>query len=500
MGSKNNKGLQDIPQAGFFGHPKGLLTLFFTEFWERFSYYGMRAILLFYMYYEISEGGLGLNITTATSIMAIYGSLIYMSGVIGGWIADRLIGTSQTVFYGGILIMLGHIALAIPADGMSMLLISIALIVIGTGLLKTNVSTVVGDLYSMEDKRRDSGFNIFYTGINIGALIAPIVVGTLGQKYNFHLGFGVAAIGMFIGLVMFIVTRPKYMGSVGRNVPNPLTNEEKGKVFKTIFVSAIIIAALVSAGVKFGLLTVDIFTILVSVLAVILPVIYFTIMFRSPKTSKEERARLATYIPLFIAAVIFFAILEQGSIILARFADQRTQLSFAGFELQSSWFQSLGAFFIVIFAPIFAWLWMKLRDRQFSTTRKFSLGLFFAGFSYLILMLPGLMKGTEVLASPLWLVFSFFLISIGELFISPIGLSATTKLAPAAFASQTMSLWFLANAAGQGINAQIVRLFTPDTEVLYFGVIGLLSLILGFILYVISPKIRHLVEAKNNAA
>ncbi|WP_117017616.1 peptide MFS transporter, partial [Aeribacillus pallidus] len=184
--------VQSLPQKGFFGHPKGLFTLFFTEFWERFSYYGMRAILLYYMYYEVSKGGLGIDEATAASIMAIYGSLVYMSGTIGGWIADRLLGTSKTVFYGGILIMLGHIVLSFPGN-IEALFISMTLIVLGTGLLKPNVSSVVGDLYADNDARRDSGFSIFYMGINLGGFLAPIIVGTLGQGYNFHLGFALAA-------------------------------------------------------------------------------------------------------------------------------------------------------------------------------------------------------------------------------------------------------------------------------------------------------------------
>lgn len=482
---------ENIDQKGFFGHPKGLFTLFSTEFWERFSYYGMRAILLFYMYYEVSAGGLAIDIGTATSIMAIYGSMIYMSGIVGGWMADRVLGPSKTIFFGGIFIMFGHLVLAIPADGLTTLLISIGLLVIGTGLLKPNISSVVGDLYSADDYRRDSGFNVFYTGINMGALLAPMIVGTLGQKYNFHLGFGVAAIGMFVGLVTYILTKKKYMGTIGDHVPNPLSPQEKKRTVTLMGIGGLVIAVLAIWTSHIGLLTIDRFTMLVSILAVVIPIIYFVMMFKSPKTTKAEQSNLIAYIPLFVSAVIFFAIQEQGSIILATFADQRTNLSFAGFNLQSSWFQSLGALFIVIFAPVFAWLWIKLKNNQPSTTRKFSYGLFFSGFSFLIMMLPGLIGGTAALASPLWLVFSFFLVSIGELLLSPIGLSATTKLAPAAFASQTMSLWFLANAAGQGINAQVVRLFTPETEVLYFAVIGLLSVGFGVIVFLIAPMIQR---------
>ena len=207
-GYNRQKIVDSVPQKGFFGHPKGLFTLFFTEFWERFSYYGMRAILLFYMYYEVSDGGLGLDQHTAMAIMSIYGSLVYMSGVIGGWLADRIFGTSKAVFYGGILIMLGHIALAIPGS-VSLFFVSMVLIVLGTGLLKPNVSSVVGEIYSEKDTRRDAGFSIFYMSINLGGFLSPLIVGEVGLKHNFHWGFAIAAIGMFFGLLFFVFTKKK---------------------------------------------------------------------------------------------------------------------------------------------------------------------------------------------------------------------------------------------------------------------------------------------------
>lgn len=204
--------VESVPQRGFFGHPKGLFTLFFTEFWERFSYYGMKAILTYYMYYELSRGGLGMEEGMALAIMSIYGSLVYMSGIIGGWFADRIFGESKAIFYGGILIMLGHIALAIPGS-VPLFFVSMVLIVLGTGLLKPNVSSVVGELYSENDPRRDAGFSIFYMGINLGAFIAPLIVGTVGLDYNFHLGFGIAAVGMFLGLAIFAFTRKRTSAS-----------------------------------------------------------------------------------------------------------------------------------------------------------------------------------------------------------------------------------------------------------------------------------------------
>ena len=481
--------VDSVPQRGFFGHPKGLFTLFFTEFWERFSYYGMRAILVYYLYYKVSQGGLGLDQNLALAIMSIYGSLVYMSGIIGGWLADRIFGTSRAIFYGGILIMFGHIALSIPGS-LSMFFISMVLIVLGTGLLKPNVSTVVGELYSEKDTRRDAGFSIFYMAINLGGFLAPLVTGTLGMRVNFHLGFSMAAIGMFFGLLVFVFTKKNNLGLAGTIVPNPLSPSEKKKVYSIILAVAILIIIILAIMISFGRFTFDTLINLVGILAILLPIIYFTVMYRSSKTTKVEQSRLLAYIPLFIASVMFWAIEEQGSTILASYADKRTQLNFAGIHISPAWFQSLNPLFIIFLAPVFAWLWVKLGDRQPSIPRKFSFGLLLAGLSFLVILLPGYLGGTHALVNPLWLVLSYFLAVLGELSLSPVGLSATTKLAPSAFSAQTMSLWFLSDAAAQAINAQLVRFYSPATEMAYFGTIGIVAIILGLILFALAPKIQ----------
>ncbi|WP_404292977.1 peptide MFS transporter [Cytobacillus kochii] len=488
MSDDKQRIVDSVPQKGFFGHPKGLFTLFFTEFWERFSYYGMRAILVYYMYYEVSQGGLGLSQTTALSIMSIYGSLVYMSGIIGGWFADRIFGTSKAIFYGGILIMLGHIALAIPGS-VAMFFVSMVLIVLGTGLLKPNVSSVVGDIYSENDSRRDAGFSIFYMGINLGGFLSPLIVGSL-MDTSFHLGFGVAAVGMFVGLVTFQVTKKKYLGLAGTQVPNPLATNEKKRVFTQIGLGILIVAILVAVGIPTGYLTFESLVFIVGILGVGIPIIYFTVMYRSKKTTDVERSRLIAYIPLFIAAVMFWAIQEQGSTILASYADNRTDLEFMGITISPAWFQSLNPLFIIVLAPMFAWLWVKLGDRQPTIPQKFSLGLLFAGLSFIVILVPGYFAADGALVSPLWLVLSYFIVVLGELCLSPVGLSATTKLAPTAFSAQTMSLWFLASAAAQAINAQVVRFYSAETEVLYFGIIGGLSIVLSLVLFLVAPKIQ----------
>lgn len=485
--------VDSVPQKGFFGHPKGLFTLFFTEFWERFSYYGMRAILVFYMYYEVSKGGLGFDEATALAIMSIYGSLVYMSGIIGGWLADRVFGSSQAIFYGGVLIMIGHIVLAIP-NSVPLLFVSMGLIVLGTGLLKPNVSNVVGEMYAESDNRRDSGFSIFYMSINLGGFISPLIVGGLQTSYGFHWGFAMAAIGMFIGLVVFVLTKKKNLGLAGTVAGNPLSADEKKKTITIFAISAVIIAIIVALAIMMGWLTLKSFVTVVAVLGVLIPICYFVTMYRSQKTTDVERSRLLAYIPLFIAAVMFWSIQEQTSTVLATYADKRTQLDFMGIHIAPAWFQSLNPLFIIALSPVFAAIWLKLGNRQPIIPRKFSLGLLFAGLSFLVILIPSYFGGENSLVSPLWLVLSYFIIVVGELFLSPVGLSATTKLAPAAFSAQTMSLWFLSNAAAQAINAIIVQFYSPETEMIYFGVIGGVSIALGVILFIMGPKIQSFMK------
>ena len=480
--------VKSVPQTGFVGQPKGLFTLFFTEFWERFSYYGMRAILLFYMYYAVKDGGLGLDRTQANIIMSLYGSLIYMSGIIGGWIADRILGTRKAVFYGGILIMIGHIALSLPFGAIG-LYASMVFIIVGTGLLKPNVSAVVGDLYADNDGRRDAGFSIFYMGINMGAFISPLLVGWFQGNWGFHAGFAVAAVGMAIGLIVYVMSQ-KHLGLAGSQPMNPMNAAEKKRSALMFLIGAIVIAVLVFVAKATETLTIENFSVVITILGIAIPTILITIMYRSNKTTADEKSRVLAYIPLFICAVMFWAIADQSATILATFVDTRTDLTLGNFEIPAAWFQSLNPLFIIACAPLFALMWTKLGDRGPSTPKKFALSLFFSGASFLIMIVAIALAGSG-LVNPLWVVASFFLVVLGELLLSPVGLSATTKLAPAAFAGQTMALWFLASAAAQAINAQLVRVYEVVSETMYFGVLGALSIVLGIILLFMSPMISR---------
>ncbi|MDV7758858.1 peptide MFS transporter [Liquorilactobacillus mali] len=477
----------------FLGHPRGLSTLFFTEMWERFSYYGMRAILLYYMYYAVDVGGLGFSKSLALSIMSIYGALVYLSSVLGGFISDRVWGSRRTVFVGGILIMLGHTVLATPFGKLA-LFISIALIVIGTGLLKPNVSEMVGELYQKDDARRDTGFNIFVFGINLGAFIAPIIVGYLGQKVNFHLGFSLAAVGMLVGLIQYYFDGNKYLSKDSLYPNDPIDPSELRTIIKKILLFVIVITLTLIIMYLFNLLTISNVILLITVIAVLIPIYYFVVMLNSRKITKSERSHVWAYVPLFIASILFWSIEEQGAVVLAIFANEQTRLEFFGYSFPSSWFQSMNPLFIMIYAPIFAIIWTTLGSKQPSAPSKFSYGLFFAGLSFLWMMLPGILFSTDTKVGPLWLITSWALVIIGEMLISPIGLSATTKLAPKAFQSQMMSLWFISDAVAQAFNSQLVRFYNGQNEVAYFGIVGAVTILFGVILLMFSSKIKKLMK------
>ena len=484
--------IESVPRKGFFGHPKGLLTLFITEFWERFSYYGMKSILLYYLYYATSKGGFGLKETDAMIIVTLYGALVMMSTIIGGWFADRLIGARKAIIYGAILIMFGHILMSIPGN-FAMLLIALALIIIGSGLLKPSMSTNVNELYVKEDSRIDAGFTIFYMSVNLGAWISPFIVGQLHSSFGFHAGFAAAAVGMFFGLIWFVMTQKNTLGFTGLNVPNPLSKGEGKKVAIIATGITILIAIILFIFKLFGMLNLEGITWIMTFFGLGIPAVYLTYMYTHPKTSSDEKSRLLAYIPLFIAAVIFWAIQEQGATVLAEFADQKTQLDLKpllgiDYVIPAAFFQSLNPMFIVIFAPVFSMLWVKLGKFNPSTPLKFAIALIFAGLGYIAMVYP-IMSG-EQLINPLWLVLSFFLIVLGELCISPIGLSTTTRMAPQAFTTQMLSVWFLSNAAAQGLNAQLVQIYGAVDPASYFGYMGLVAIGLAVLLIVLVPIIK----------
>ena len=426
-------------QRQFFGHPRGLSTLFFTEMWERFSYYGMRGFLILYM-----TKALGFTDQHAGLAYGNYVSSVWLTPIIGGFIADRWLGQYRSVLIGGIIIALGHFTLAFHP--LPFLYVGLTLIVLGTGLLKPNISTIVGSLYEPGDERRDAGFSIFYMGINLGAFLGPLIAGKLAQGVDWHLGFACAGVGMVFGLIQYVLGRRHLQPGIDR-----LDAQRRARL-----------AAQTAGGAP-----------------------------QSPLTTDDWR-RISAVVVLFVFASLFWGAYEQAGSTLNLFADRYVHLELLGITLYASWFVSIQAAFVILLSPIFAWLWVKLGPRQPSSPAKFALALVFVGAAFVLLIPAGSLAQSGVKVSPLWLVAAYFIQELGELCLSPVGLSLVTKLAPVRFVSLVMGIFFLSNAAGNWLAGWSARFISAVPLVTLFGVTAAVTLGAGVVLFVLLRPIRNL--------
>jgi proton-dependent oligopeptide transporter, POT family len=437
----------------FFGHPRGLATLFFTEMWERFSYYGIRPLLVLFMTAALVRGGFGFDRSTASNIVGIYAASVYLASLPGGWIADRWLGLQRAIWTGGVFIALGHLSIALSSVfSRPTFFLGLVLIVIGTGLLKPNISAIVGDLYTANDPRRDAGFSLFYMGINTGALIAPIVTGLLGERVGWHWGFGAAGVGMLAGLITFRMRAGPTLGAIGAA---PMGTTEEQHRARTIALAGLGVIALVVVLAMTGVIRIDPHAVASAMTNVILgmALLYFSYLFLFAGLDGDERRRIAVVLVLFIFSVVFWSAFEQQPTSLNLFARDFTDRRLGGFEVPTTWFQSAESLAVVLFAPILAALWAGLarRGRDLSSPTKFALGLSFAGLGFLVMLAASnrvIAGGPATRVSMLWLIASYFLQGIGELSLSPVGMSSMTRLAPKRFAGLTMGAWFTSLALG----------------------------------------------------
>jgi POT family proton-dependent oligopeptide transporter len=455
----------DEPPAGleqwtgnksFFGHPSGLSTLFFMEMWERFSYYGIRPLLILFMSAALLSGGFGFERTVASSIVGIYAACVYLASLPGGWIADRWLGLQRSIWWGGVLIACGHIAIALSAVfAHTAFFIGLVLIVMGTGLLKPNISAIVGDLYPEGGARRDAGFSIFYMGINTGSLIAPLVTGFLGERIGWHWGFGAAGIGMIIGLITYRARVKPTLGPIGA-VPSAPPAEQR-RVRNMTIGGVVLIAALVVLTIM-GVIHIApvILAERMGIVMLALAIVYFVYLFFFAQLTSDEKKKVAVIVVLFVFATTFWAGFEQAPTSLNLFAHDFTDRVVFGWEVPTLWLQSAEAFFVIALAPVFAWIWVALarRNHDLSSPAKFAFGLAFAGLSFVVMVMAshrviaGAAAGQTVRVSMWWLVICYLLQALGELSLSPVGLSSMTKLAPRRFVGQMMGVWFMADALG----------------------------------------------------
>jgi proton-dependent oligopeptide transporter, POT family len=433
--------------TGFFGHPRGLSTLFFTEMWERFSYYGMRAFLILYMAAPVSAGGLGFADSDAASIYGTYTGSVWGAAIVGGFIADRFLGQYRSVLIGGILIALGHLTLALRA--LTFFYTGLGLIVIGTGLLKPNVSTLVGSLYSEDDPRRDAGFSIFYMGINVGGFLGVIIAGYLAQRVDWHIGFAAASVGMTLGLVQYVI--------FGRTRLLPASERAQAR------------NKAAAAAKREGARTA------------------FTV---------QDWRRITALLIFCVVATVFWAGYEQAGSTMNLFADRYTRLNIGSFEIPSSWLQNVQSAFVIILAPVFAWIWIRLGRHNPSVPTKIALGVMFMGIGYLVMAPAGVyaQSAPGVRVSPLWLVLFYFLSELGELCLYPVGLSAVTKLSPPRIVGVMMGVWFLSIAFGNKLAGYAAGFFSSMPLQQLFINVAVALLITAAVMFLLVKPTKRLMS------
>lgn len=491
--------------SSFFGHPGGLQTLFFTEMWERMSYYGMRALLVLFMTASLQQEGLAFTVASATAIYGLYTGAVYFMGLPGGWIADRLLGGQRAVWYGGIIIMCGHIVLAIPSH--STFFVGLILVVLGTGLLKPNISAMVGQLYEADDSRRDSGYTIYYMGINIGSLIGYGVCGWLAPNMGYHWAFGAAAIGMFIGLVQYRATRPKLDAASAE----PTTNMSPAAQKRSWTIIGLLLGALATVTVltSIGWMVIDPVSLAAYVAMAFtgIFVIYFSAIFFFGNLNEAEKKRMGALLLICIASACFWAGFEQAGSSLNLFGRDYTDRIVGTFEIPPAWFQSANSIFIILLSPFFAALWVNLGKRMLDPSygAKCAVGLIIMASGFIVMFFAAQIAASGLKVAPYWLVMTYFLHTVGELCLSPVALSAVSKLSPKRFAGQMMGVFVLTYSIGNVIAGLLAGNFDPsrldEMPNLYLQ-ISLFSIAVGIVVLLLSLKTRYwekLAEKDHNA-
>ena len=495
----------------FFGHPRGLSTLFFTEMWERFSFYGIRPLLVLFMSAAVAQGGFDIPRDQASAIVGIYAASVYLASLPGGWVADRLLGLRRAIMTGAVLISAGHISISLSSFARSRtpFFVGLVLIVLGTGLLKPNISAIVGDLYPEGGARRDAGFSLFYMGINAGAVLGQMFTGLLGEKVAWHFGFGAAGIGMLIGLGVFAFRSKRTLGNLGLEPtrhPDPAVQRRRERTIKVtvaIGFGALIVMILLTA-LRIINLNPQVFGEYMTYVLVGIAVVYFGYIFLAGGLNTDEKKRIGVIFILFIFAAIFWAAFEQAPTSLNLFAKDFTRRTFFGWEVPAIWFQLVNSIFIVLLAPFFAAMWQKFAKagRALSSPFRFAMGLLFAAIGFgLMIPAANFLVSTNGLikVSAMWLIMSYLFQTFGELCLSPVGLSSMTKLSPRRYVGQMMGIWFLASSVGNLVAGLVGGRVDPknlgQTPVLFIGTTVAL-VVAGLILLALTPLVKKLIPAE----
>ncbi len=483
--------------AEWFGHPRGLSTLFFTEMWERFSYYGMRGLLILFLVATVQSGGFGMTDTKAAAIYGLYTAGAYLMALPGGWIADRILGQRRAVLVGGCIIATGHFCLAIPA--VPSFYVGLGLIVCGTGLLKPNVSAMVGDLYPEGGARRDSGFSVFYAGINTGAFIGPIVCGLLGEHVNWHAGFAAAGVGMVFGVIQYQRGSRLYLGSAGERRAEAADPAVRGRAVRSVLkvagaLAAIFAALLVCQAAGILTLSLEVAARGTGVVIVGIVLVYFGTVLLSGGLTVPEKKRIVVIFIFFLASSLFWAGYEQAGSSFNLFASRLTDRMIGSWQMPASWLQSVPPICVIVLSPVFAWVWWRLRSHEPSMPAKLGFGLVLLAIGLFVMVVAALnTHGGANKVGPGWLIATYFIHTVGELCLSPVGLSSVTKLAPRRLVGQMMGTFFMGNALGNLIAGLTAGSFSTMPLSVLFGTIAKVTGVAGVVLIAFSGPIKKLI-------
>ncbi|MBP1326448.1 POT family proton-dependent oligopeptide transporter [Leucobacter exalbidus] len=482
--SISSKDRMIMEDTRLLGQPMPLLYIFSLEFWERFSFYGLQAILAIYIYFSVADGGLGLGTGTAVGIIAAYGGTVYLSTLLGAWVSDRLFGAERTIFYSAVIVVIGHVTLAL-VPGLAGLLVALVLTAVGAGGVKANAAAMVGQLYSPGSQRKDGGFVLYYMSITIGALFGPLLTGLAQSELGFHYGFGLAAIGMTIGLVIYSLTK-KHLPDSAKLVPNPLPVNQRWM----ILVAAAAVVGAFTIIVSTGLLNMGNVSQWVSGISLAMLIMFYYVFVTSKKVNRAERKRTIAFIPALVSTVVYFALHFQVFGLLTTYADTSMNRKIGDWEMPVAWLVTMYAVLITVAAPFLSRLWTRLRNKQPSSSMKLGLGLPITGVAFL--MFIPFANATEPNSTPvLWVALILFLIGIGELLVGPVGVSLATTVAPAAFKAQTVGVYYLSIALGSALSGVLGQFYDPMNQVPYWITMGALGLIAGAVQIIIARPVSR---------
>lgn len=482
--------LEQAVDKSFIGHPKGVFTSSALALASAFAKYGMSSILIYYLYKSSADGGLAFEQASAAQFVAVYSSLSFMCGVIGSWVSDRILGMRKAIFLGQIFTVVGIGVLAVPGLGRVGYYMSFACLILGA--ISSGGSSVfnaiAGKCYSKTDTRRDAGFSLIYIFNNVGA-VAPMITGSIAEAMGYNTGFLVAAATAAIGFVVYLLTEKKFYGNHGLQPDDPLPADKKKTIFTYVGIGAVVLGVVAFFLIQAGILTASLFCNTVSTLSIFVPAVYLYVIITSKKTTKEEAGRVKGFIWVFIAQAFNMMIWTQSTSILAIFAEERLSMELFGFTISAATWQTVPAILAILFGPIAMVVWAKLGNRQPSTAAKFGIGTALYGIATLFMIMPYVMYDASEIVSPIWLLIFYIVMIVGEVLTSPVGMSASTTVAPKAFSTQMVSVWLLSSSTGAGLSSLVVNFYTVGNEAMYFLLIGGVTAVLGFILLFFSKRI-----------